>query len=81
MDQVDFATTQGQYDAMMTVLDGIRTKLGGNKATLTYIFSMENGQAKIKAFAQTDDGRWLREVKKFGDDWNEFLRDVGWRDD
>ncbi len=78
MASVDFTTTTAQYDAMMIVLDGIRSKLVANKSVLTTILSQENGQAKIKAFAQTDDGKWLREVKQFGDDWNTFLGDVGW---
>jgi len=80
MAQVDFTVTQGQQDAMMTVLDGMRAKLGANKAVLTRILSMENGQAKIKAFAATADGKWLREVKKARDDLNDFFENVGWRD-
>ena len=80
MAQVDFTVTTAQYDAMMVVLDGIRAKLAANKAILSRILSQADGQAKVKAFAQTADGRWLREVKAARDDLNTFLADVGWID-
>ena len=80
MAQVDFKVTQGQYDTMMTVLNGIRAKLGLNKEVLTRMMETENGQTKIKAFAAAQDPPWLRGVKQAHDDLDTFFEDVGWRD-
>jgi len=81
MAQVNFNVTQGQYDAMMTVLNGLRAKLGANKDVLTRVLSTENGQAKIKAFAASQNPPWLRKVKQARDDLNTFFENVGRRDD
>jgi len=80
MGQLDLTSTQNQYDAMMLVLDGIRAKLGANKEVLTRILAMENGREKVKAFAATDAGKWLREVKKARDDLSNFFENAGWVD-
>ena len=77
---VNLNVTQNQYDTMMTVLDGIRAKLGANKEALTRVLSMENGQDKIKAFAASQDPPWLREVKQARDDLDAFFENVGWQD-
>ena len=65
----------------MTVLDGLRAKLATEKTVLTRILSTENGQAKVKTFAQSPAGRWLREVKQVRDDLNRYFDSVGWSDD
>ena len=80
MAQVDFTVTQNQYDAMMVVLDGIRAKLSSNKVVLTKILSQETGLVKVKAFALTDEGQWLLEVKKVKDDLVDYFDSVGWKD-
>ena len=78
---INLNVTQVQYDKMMAVLDGIRSKLGPHKAELTRVLSMENGKAKIKAFAAAQDPAWLREVAKMRKDLNQFFEDIGWEDD
>ncbi len=78
MASVDFTVSTAQYDAMMIVLDGIRAKLATHKPKLIQMLSMENGKAKIKSFAQTEDGRWLREIWKMKDDLNAFSDEIGW---
>ena len=80
MAQVDFGITQANYDKMMVVLDGIRTKLLAEKAVLTRILSTENGQTKIKAFAAAQSPPWLREVKQMRDDLNDYFETIDWRD-
>ena len=81
MAQVDFGITQANYDKMMVVLDGIRSKLATEKDVLTRIMATDNGQAKVKAFAAAQDPGWLREVGKFRNDLNDYFEAVGWRDD
>ena len=80
MAAVDFSITQVNYDKMMVVLDGIRTKLLAEKAVLTRILSTENGQTKIKAFASAQDPPWLAEVKTMRDDLNSYFESIGWED-
>ena len=81
MANVNFTIADQQYDTMMLVLDGIRSKLGANREVLARILSQENGREKIVAFVQSPAGKWLREVKRARDDLNEFFDRVGWRDD
>ncbi len=80
MAEIDFSVPQDQYDKMIVVLNGIRAKLAANKVVLTRVLSQENGHEKVRAFAQTDAGRWLREVKRARDDLNKFFDKVGWQD-
>ena len=80
MAQVDFGITQANYDKMMVVLDGIRSKLATEKDVLTRVLSQENGQDKVKAFAAAQDPGWLREVGKFRNDLNDYFDAIGWRD-
>ena len=81
MAQVDLNISYAQFNTMMIVLNGIRTKLGSNKDALTRVLSMENGKAKIKAFAAAQDPAWLREVAKMRKDLNQFFEDIGWEAD
>jgi hypothetical protein len=79
MAQVDCTITDAEYNQMMTVLNAMRTKLAGLKVPLTRMLSSsENGKAKVKAFAQTDDGRFLREVSRVRNDLNDYFDTIGW---
>jgi len=81
MAQVDFTVTPAQYTTMMTVFDGVRTKLGNNRDVLNRVCSQEDGKSKIKAFAATEDGKWLREIARIRNELNTFFESVGWGDD
>lgn len=81
MAQLDFSVTSTQYTNMMTVLDGIRTKLSANKPVLSRICAQEAGRVKIKAFAQTEDGKWLKEIALFRRQLDQYFEDVAWGED
>jgi len=78
MATTDWTITGGQYDTMMTVFDGIRAKLLAEKDILTRVLETENGRTKLKAFAQTDEGKWLREIERFRTDLNQYMALIGW---
>jgi hypothetical protein len=80
MAQLDWTITDAEYDQMVVVLDGIRSRLGLMKSPLTEMFQQETGRQKIKAFATTDAGRFLREVNKIRNDINKYFDDIGWKD-
>lgn len=75
---VDVTISSAEYDKMMVALNAIRAKLAPLKAPLIRIMQMENGEQKIKTFAQTDNGRFLREVNQIRNDVNKYFQDIGW---
>jgi hypothetical protein len=64
----DVTITDPEYNQMMLVLDAMRAKLAPLKAPLARM--LQSQPAKVKAFMQSEDGRFLREV------WR-IYRDLG----
>lgn len=79
MAQIDFTITDAEYNQMMVVLDAMRTKLAGLKAPLKRVVASQ--PAKVKAFATTDEGRFLREVHRVWRDLDTFFDDIRWGED
>ena len=75
MATIDVTISQAQYDQMMTVLDAMRAKLAPLKAPLALALQAE--PEKVKAFVQTENGRFLREVRRIWLDLNAFMAAVG----
>lgn len=74
MAQHDLTISNAEYNQMMAVLDGIRTRLGPLREPLAKMIVSQ--PAKVRAFIQTEDGRLLREVWKFYRDVNTFMDHV-----
>ena len=75
MATIDVTISDGEYNQMMAVLDSMRAKLAPLKAPLAASFAAE--PAKVRAFIQTENGRFLREVHRVWQDLNAFMADIG----
>ena len=76
MATIDVTISQAQYDQMMAVLDAMRAKLAPLKAPLALALSAE--PAKVKAFIQTTNGRFLREVFNVWQDLDAYFEAIGY---
>ena len=80
MAKVDFSTTDAQQQQMMTVMTAIRAKLNPLRGPLQRMMKDKENKAKIVALLQTDNGRFLREIRRFYEDLDDFMQDIGyWR--
>ena len=75
MATIDVTISQAQYDQMMAVLDAMRAKLAPLQAPLA--LAMQAEPEKVKAFIQTENGRFLREVRQVWLALNSFMDAIG----
>ena len=76
MAQYDLTISDNQYDQMVAVLDAMRSKLAPLRVPLAKMLASE--PEKVKAFIQTENGRFLREVHSIWKDLNTFFDDIGY---
>lgn len=81
MAQHDFTISDAEYNQMMAVLNAMRTRLALLKQPLRTMCRQEAGKAKVKAFAATEAGRFLREVYRIKKDVKVYFDDLLWEDD
>ena len=75
MATIDVTISDAEYNQMMAVLNAMRAKLAPLKAPLALALSAE--PAKVKAFIQTENGRFLREVHRVWNDLSAFMEAIG----
>ena len=75
MATINVTINDTEYDQMMAVLDAMRAKLAPLKAPLALALQAE--PEKVKAFIQTENGRFLREVYRVWTDLNMFMDAIG----
>ena len=76
MATIDVTISDGEYNQMMAVLNAMRTKLAPLRAPLALALSAE--PEKVKAFIQTENGRFLREVYRVWTDLVAYFVAIGY---
>ena len=81
MATIDVTISDAQYTQLATVLQAWQARMETLREPLRRMSASEPQRAKVVAFAKSDAGRLLKLTHQTHRWLDEFMEDIGWRED
>ena len=81
MAQIDVTITDPQYDQLVTVLQAWQNRMETLRESLRRLLGNETYREQVIQFAKSDAGRLLKLTHQTHRWLDQFMEDIGWRED